>query len=243
MSAPYPQYERSPAAETASAGSGGTQPPAWLRQTPGEVRLPVVVAIAGAIVLQVVLPDRLAIRPHWLMPALEGALLVGLTAFNPIRLNRRHPAARLGSLALTAALTVANASSAALLIRAILVGQGSNDPITLLGSGAAVYVTNIVAFGLWYWEFDRGGPFARAEGRMPHPDFLFPQMASPHIARADWEPTFLDYLYVSFTNATAFSPTDTMPLTRWAKGLMSVQSVIALSAVVLVVARAVNILR
>lgn len=216
--------------------------PAWLRRTPGEVRLPVTLSISGAIVLQLVLPDGLAIRPHWLLPGIEIALLVGITTYDPLRLARQHPLARLASRGLIAVLTIANATSAAFLIHNIVNGHGSNDPISLLGNGAAIYITNIVAFGLWFWEFDRGGPFARAEGLVPHPDFLFPQMAEPAIAHPDWEPTFLDYLYVSFTNATAFSPTDTMPLSRWAKGLMALQSVIALSAVVIVVARAVSVL-
>ena len=202
-----------------------------------------VVAVIAAIVLQAVLPDRLAVRPHWLLPALEAALLVGLSAFNPLRMTRSHPAARMASLTLTALVTGANAVSAGLLIHAILTGHGGNDAGKLLGSGAAIYITNIVAFALWYWEFDRGGPVARADGRDPHPDFLFPQMATPELSHPDWEPTFPDYLYVSFTNAVAFSPTDTMPLSRWAKMLMAAQSVIAVSALVLVVARAVNILR
>ncbi|MFN8036370.1 MAG: hypothetical protein U0V73_10585 [Acidimicrobiia bacterium] len=98
-------------------------------------------------------------------------------------------------------------------------------------------------FALWYWEFDRGGPLDRAAGVQPYPDFLFPQMASPELAPPDWEPGFVDYLYVSFTNATAFSPTDTMPMTQWAKLTMLVQSAISVIAVALVIARAVNILR
>jgi hypothetical protein len=216
--------------------------PAWLRPTPGEARIPVVIAIVTAIVLQAVLPDRLAIRPRWLLPSLEGALLIGLTVFNPLRLTRSHPIARAASLALTILMTVANAVSAGLLIHTILSGHGGSNATALFGSGASIYITNIVAFALWYWEFDREGPFARAAGHDPHPDFLFPQMATPEIADPDWEPTFVDYLYVSFTNATAFSPTDTMPLSRWAKLLMAAQSAIAVSAVVLVVARAVNIL-
>jgi hypothetical protein len=216
--------------------------PAWLRRTPGEARLPVVAAVVVAVVLQSVLPDRLAVRPRWLLPSLEVALLIGLTLYNPMRLTRSHPLARVASLTLTALLTIANAASAALLIHAILSRSATQDPITLLGSGAVIYVTNIVAFGLWYWEFDRGGPFTRSAGINPHPDFLFPQMSDPHIARPDWEPTFVDYLYVSFTNATAFSPTDTLPLSRWAKALMASQSLIALSALALVIARAVNIL-
>jgi hypothetical protein len=109
-------------------------------------------------------------------------------------------------------------------------------------SAASIYLTNIIAFGLWYWEFDRGGPVARAAATRAHPDFLFPQMATPEIAHTDWELTFIDYLNVSFTNATAFSPTDTMPLSRWTKTLMAVQSTVALSTLDLVIARAVNIL-
>jgi hypothetical protein len=216
--------------------------PAWRRETEGESRIPVAAAIAVAIALQAVLPDRLGIRPRWLLPALEGAVFVGLTAYNPLRLARSHPLARYASLFLTMLMTVANAVSAGLLIHSILGRHGNTDPTALLGSGAAIYLTNIVAFGLWYWEFDRGGPFARASARDPHPDFLFPQMTNPDLADDDWEPWFLDYLYVSFTNATAFSPTDTMPLSRWAKMLMAVQSGIALSALALVVARAVNVL-
>jgi hypothetical protein len=193
-----------------------------------------------AIFLQAVLPDRLAVRPRWLLPALEFALLVGLTASNPRRIERSHPALRLASLVLTAILSAANAVSAALLVHAIIIGERTTA-VTLLGSGAAIYLTNIVAFALWYWEFDRGGPIARMEARHRHPDFLFPQMATPEIADPDWEPLFLDYLYVSFTNATAFSPTDTMPLSRWAKMLMLAQSGIALTAIGLVIARAVNV--
>jgi hypothetical protein len=216
--------------------------PAWLRKTEGEARLWVVVAIIAAIVLQSVLPDRLAIRPRWLLPGLEAALLVGLTVFNPLRVTRDHPLARLASRLMTALMTAANAASAVLLIRSILDGHDGDNPTSLFGSGAAIYITNIVAFALWYWEFDRGGPVARAAALDPHPDFLFPQMSSPEVTHPDWEPTFVDYLYVSFTNATAFSPTDTLPLSRWAKLLMAIQSLIALSVLALVVARAVNIL-
>ena len=104
-------------------------------------------------------------------------------------------------------------------------------------------MTNIIVFGIWYWELDRGGPFNRAAGTVPHPDFLFPQMVSPELSPEHWEPRFLDYLYTSFTNVMAFSPTDTMPLSRWAKSLMALQSAIALSTTALVLARAVNILK
>jgi hypothetical protein len=106
-----------------------------------------------------------------------------------------------------------------------------------------IWFTNVLAFGLWYWEFDRGGPGSRSHVHHREPDFLFPQMANPDAAPKDWCPSFIDYMYVTFTNATAFSPTDTMPLTQWAKLLMAVQSLASLLTVALVAARAVNILR
>jgi hypothetical protein len=216
--------------------------PAWQRRTNGETRLAVGLAIVAAILLQAFLPDRLTLRPSWLLPGLEGVLLIAVTFFYPLRMDRPHLIGRLASIGLTAVITAGNATSAALLIVAILDGGGTNDPSVLLGSGASIYVTNIVAFALWYWELDSGGPVLRAEAVKPHPDFLFPQMTAPGLADPNWEPQFVDYLYVSFTNATAFSPTDTMPLARWAKMMMAVQSAIALAAVALVVARAVNIL-
>ncbi len=118
---------------------------------------------------------------------------------------------------------------------------GSAGP--LLVTGGAIWLTNVIVFGLWYWEFDRGGPVARANATRMYPDFLFVQMTSPHLAPPDWEPAFSDYLYLSFTNAAAFSPTDVMPLSRWAKMAMTMQAVISIVTVALVVARAVNILK
>jgi hypothetical protein len=114
----------------------------------------------------------------------------------------------------------------------------------LLITGGAIWLTNVIAFGLWYWEFDRGGPVARALGTKPYPDFQFPQMVSPReMVPPDWEPAFADYLYLAFTNAAAFSPTDVLPMSRWAKMAMTVQSSISIITVALVVARAVNILQ
>jgi hypothetical protein len=217
--------------------------PAWRRRTSGEHRWPSILAVTAVIVVQLLLPDRLILHPRWLLPGVEIALAVGLVVANPVRLRRNHPVLRLGSLGLVAAMTVANAGSAALLIDRLLGGTAGHDAGSLIGNGAAIYATNIIAFGLWYWELDRGGPMSRANGDRQHTDFLFPQMTEGDAAPPDWEPTFLDYLYVSYTNATAFSPTDTMPLSRWAKMLMLVQSAIALSTIALVVARAVNILR
>ena len=109
----------------------------------------------------------------------------------------------------------------------------------LLAHGSVVWLTNIITFGLLFWQVDEGGPRLRAERARPDPDFEFPQDAR---LRAGWNPRLSDYLYVSLTNAIAVSPTDTMPLTRRAKGLMAVESLISYAVVILVVARAVNVL-
>ena len=217
--------------------------PAWLRRTRGEKRWPVTLTIIVAILLQLVLPDRLVVQPipAWLIATLEGALLVALIAVNPVRIERRSRIVAGASLVLTLLITIANAASGVLLIRQILNGN-AKQAVPLLASGAAIWLTNVIAFALWYWEFDRGGPVRRAEGAARFPDLMFPQMAAPELAPPDWEPRFVDYLYLSFTNATAFSPTDVMPLARWAKMTMLLQSAVSLALVVLVAARAVNIL-
>ena len=163
--------------------------PAWLRRSEGEHRWQMSVAVLASIGFQLAVPQRLALRPTFLLPALEGALLLGLVAANPGHINR------------------------------------------------------VIVFGFWYWQFDRGGPARRALGHRPYADFLFPQMTDLELTSPDWEPQFFDYLYKSFTNAAAFSPTDVMPLSRWAKVLFLMQSGISLMTAALVVARAVNILR
>jgi hypothetical protein len=219
--------------------------PAWRRKTEGERRWPVTASVVVAIALQLLLPDTLnKPLPHYLLPGLEVALGIGLTIANPVRIERQGPLLRAASLTLILVITAANAVSAVLLIRAILLVLPNTDSAgPLLASGASIWATNVVAFGLWYWEFDRGGPVKRAEGLRQHPDLMFPQMVSPELAPPDWQPYFIDYLYLSFTNATAFSPTDVMPLARWAKLTMAVQSAVALAVGALVIARAVNILR
>jgi len=217
--------------------------PAWRRVTAGENRWPVVAAILVAILLQVALPDSLSLASRFVLPALELALLVALIVANPRRLNRESVPLRTASLTLVALISLANAWSAGLLVIGLINGTLGGDPAALLSTGAAVWLTNIIAFGLWYWQFDRGGPAARAHARRKVPDFQFVQMQNPDMAHQDWEPGFVDYLYLSFTNATAFSPTDTMPLSRWAKLTMLAQSLVSLVTVALVIARAVNILK
>jgi hypothetical protein len=217
--------------------------PAWKRLTRGELRWPVIVAIATALTLQATLPDRLVLGPRWLLPSLGGALIIVLIATNPHpRLDRPSKLLRALGLAVIATLSVANFYSAERLIDHLLRG-GESDATRLLITGGAIWLTNVIAFALWYWEFDRGGPVARALAIKPYPDFQFPQMENPSLAPEDWEPLFVDYLYTSFTNATAFSPTDVMPLSRWAKLTMLMQSAVSILLVALVVARAVNILK
>ncbi|HTT50304.1 MAG TPA: hypothetical protein VMH35_02730 [Streptosporangiaceae bacterium] len=218
--------------------------PAWRRKTRGELRWPVSVTVVVAIVLQTLLPGQLSLQPlpGWLMPVLEGGLLVGLAISNPIRIEHRARFVRWASLVLIFVLTGANATSAVLLVRGILTGHAGSGAGPLLASGAAIWATNVIAFALWYWEFDRGGPVHRAHGTFQYLDFLFPQMTVNELVPRDWEPIFVDYLYLSFTNATAFSPTDVMPLARWAKLTMLVQSTVSLALAALVIARAINIL-
>jgi uncharacterized membrane protein len=218
--------------------------PAWRRVTEGEARWQVSLAVAAAIALQLPVSSRLALmRPTWLLPVLEALLAIGLIIANPHRINRESMVLRYASLTLLALISLANAWSAGRLIWEIVQrATGTSNPTTLLVTGGAIWVTNVIAFGLWYWEFDRGGPVARALAIKPYPDFQFPQMTSPELAPPSWEPRFTDYFYLSFTNATAFSPTDVMPLSRWAKMLMLVQSAVSLLLAALVIARAVNIL-
>ena len=218
--------------------------PAWRRPSQGEARLPVALTVLAAIALQLVLPSRLGLQPKYLVPGLETALLIALTVANPRRLNKRSRALRLGGVALIALVILTNGFSAGLLIIDLLESRGpATTAGELLSSAGDIYLTNIIAFGLLYWELDRGGPVARAHADIPHPDFMFPQMINPDLAPVHWEPRITDYLYLSLTNATAFSPTDTMPLSPKAKVLMGVQSSIALITVGLAIARVANILK
>lgn len=217
--------------------------PAWRRVTTNEPRLPVTVAILVAIGLMLALPTRVANQPIWLLPGVAGLLLLGIFVANSSRIDRRSRLLRAASLVLIAVMSIANAASAARLVVDLVQAQGVRDPAELLLTGGAIWLTNVIVFALWYWEFDRGGPAARALATREFPDFLFPQMVSPELAPPDWEPAFVDYLYVSFTNAAAFSPTDVMPLSRWTKLTMLAQSAVSLMTVALVVARAVNVLK
>ena len=197
--------------------------------------------VLAALLLDLGLPDRLTIGPRWLLPVVEGLLLVGLVIASPKPDVKHAPVRRQVAMGLIGVVSAVNLYSLVQLVHYLLRG-GKAGGHELIVAGAVLWSTNVLLFGLWYWELDRGGPMRRMLEPEATPDFLFPQMTEPEIAPPGWIPGLIDYLYVSFTNATAFSPTDTMPLTAMAKILMTVQSLASLVTVGLVVARAVNIL-
>jgi hypothetical protein len=218
--------------------------PAWRRPTVGEHRWPAALAVLVAVALQLSLPTDLAFHPKWLLPGIELVLFLVLILLNPLRINRESRLLRVLGLALTYVVALGTFWSAGALVNALLnhgPGEAPKAPALLL-NGAVIWVTNVIVFALAYWEYDRGGPAARAAGRNPYPDFLFTGMTAPELVHPHWEPTFVDYLFLSFTNASAFSPTDTMPLTSRAKILMAVQATAALITSLLVIARAVGAL-
>ena len=224
-------------AEQSIAQGGRPYPP----PPANEPAWPAQATVLGAIGLQLTLPERLTVGPSWLVPALEGALLIGLTVATPKELEREHTRRRALALGLIALVSAGNVFSLYELTHFLLhhnVSKGRE----LIISGMLIWLTNFLIFALWYWELDRGGPGKRAAGHDEAPDFLFPQMSDDRIEPLDWRPGFIDYLYVSLTNATAFSPTDTMPLSPIAKSVMGVQAVVSLVTLGLIVSRAVNIL-
>jgi hypothetical protein len=205
-----------------------------------EPHWPAQVAVLVAIVMQVLLPDRLSLGTRWLLPATEGVMLFALFVASPQRLEAPHSVRRLLTLSTTAVVSIANGIALALLAHYLL-HHDVVDGHPLIIGGTMIWLTNVMIFALWFWELDRGGPGIRAAGLDDAPDFLFPQMSDMKFF-AGWRPLFVDYLYVSLTNASAFSPTDTMPLSVAAKLIMGVEGLVSLITVGLVVSRAVNIL-
>lgn len=198
-------------------------------------------AILVALLLYLALPSKLTIGPHWLMPSFEGVLLIGLAISTPYRHHTQSPIHHRMSIALVAMVTVTNFAALGLLLGLLLEPNRAAGRDLIL-SAAQIWFTNVAVFGLWFWEIDRGGPHARTRAETQVPDFLFPQMEAARLPLADWRPSFFDYLYVSFTNASAFSPTDAMPLSVRVKALMLVEAAASFLTVGLVAARAVNIL-
>jgi len=228
-----------PEAKTGGAVAAGRPYPPPARSEP---HWPAQASVVVAIGLQLLLPERVTAGPTWLLPVGEAVLLIGVTLASPRRLEGEHQGRRRLALALTAVVSLANITSLVMLTHELLNHQVNKGGRALIVAGALIWLTNVLIFGLWYWETDRGGPGTRAAGRDQAPDLLFPQMSDDRIEPLAWRPMFIDYLYVSLTNAAAFSPTDTMPLTPTAKSIMGLQSIVSLVTIGLVVSRAVNIL-
>jgi hypothetical protein len=208
-----------------------------------EPRWPAVIAVLAVGGLYLALPSDLIVGPSWLFPAVIGVLIVPTVVSH--RTGRHHIDRILGFI-ITSLVTIAMVVSVFLLIRALPLHRQS--PPALLRSAALLWLTNILVFALWYWRLDAGGPHGR-DARPGHFEgaFLFPQMTMPTQAKIAsgqrlWSPNFLDYLFLAFNTSTAFSPTDTPPLARWGKMLMMLQSLISLTVLALLAARAVNIL-
>ena len=206
----------------------------------GDPYWPAQLSVAVAIVLDFTLADRVSVGPRWLLPIVEGALLVVLVVVAPKRATKHDVGRRRFALAVIGVVSLTNVVSIGLLVHYVLNGGRAGGHALIL-SGAVLWATNVLLSAVWYWEMDRGGPVHRFLGSTMY-DFQFPQMENPQLAPEGWRPGFFDYFYVSLTNATAFSPTDTMPLTQSAKLVMGIQSVAAFATIGLVIARAVNIL-
>jgi len=198
---------------------------------------PAQAAVATAVALYLTLPHRLTMGPQWLLPALEAMLLAPLALTTPHRVADERMRVRHVTVGLIATIGAANAVALGLLVHYLLAG-GQASGADLLVSAITIWLTNVLVFALWYWELDAGGPGARAS-LARRGDFRFPQQQA---GETDWSPGFVDYLYLSFTNATALSPTDTVPLSAWAKLLMMAQALVSLLTLVLVAAHAVNVL-
>ena len=209
----------------------------------GEARWPVLGMLALASVLPLFLPDRLTLGPRWLLPLVEGALLVAVAVTDPGRIDQRSRQVRSLRLTLISVLAVGTAVATGRLINDLVRGGGiTNSADLLLRAGSLVWLELVIVFAFLYWELDAGGPGQRAHDPTRFPDLAFPQHMAPELARPGWRPVFYDYLYLGFTNSTAFSPTDVMPFAHWAKLTMAVQSLASLLILGLIVARAVNIL-
>ncbi len=215
----------------------------------GESRVPLTLAVAAAIALQLLLPHSIVlIHERWLLPSLQGAVLVALIASNPFRITRESPYIRALGLVLLGAIAFNDIVGIVRMIDLLLNGRSASTGQEILTGqdlirvAVVIWVTNIIVFALAFFELDQGGPFKRrmGEGRA---DFLFPQQTGDLAEKwPNWRPTFVDYLYLSFTNSTSFSPTDTMPLSHWAKMAMLLQGGSALVTIGVIAARAINAL-
>jgi hypothetical protein len=210
----------------------------------GERRWPMAAAVLLAGVLRLFLPPQLRVddaRPVALV--VLAVLMIALIAGDPGRIDRQKTWLQALTAVLIGVITAANAGSSVRLVYAIIKTEHFTDNANiLLVSGAIIWLTNIIAFGLWYWDLDRGGPAARALGTGSSPAFLFPEMSNPELVQDNWYPSFVDYLHLAYSTSLAFSPTDVSAIKPWAKLMMMAEETISLVVGILVVARAVNIL-
>jgi hypothetical protein len=206
----------------------------------GERRWPMALAVLAATLMRLGLPSPY--RSHWPFAVVEVLLLAALIIGDPGRIDRTSPVLRHLTTLLLAVIIVDNTFSIVELVRSVITGQPPITAATLLAVGGVIWATNVIAFSLCYWQFDRGGPAARAVGAPSRAAFVFPEEAFPESVPDGWGPQYADYLYQAFTNATAFSPTDTMPVRTWAKLTMMVEAATSLVIGLLVISRAINIL-
>ena len=201
------------------------------------------VAMLIAIILQLALPNRFSVGSRYAIPVVEALLLIALSFTTPKESIFKSITRRINVILLIVITSIANIYGLATVSGQLLKGgHAATNGRALILAAINIYLTNIIIFALWYWEMDGGGPGERQRIEKYDQDFLFPQHQNENYKHPDWKPTFTDYLYVSSTNAMAFSPTDTMPLSRRAKILMLIQATMSLIAIALVAARAVNIL-
>jgi hypothetical protein len=202
-------------------------------------------AVLATGLLRAALPSQLRNQDaKWLFLVLVAVLLTALIIGDPGRIDRDRPWLRNLTSVLIGLISVANADAAVRLVVGIInVSTFTQNAKILLASGAAIWLSNIIAFALWYWNLDRGGPAARAAGSGSSPALIFPEMLHPQHVGDGWYPKFVDYFHFSFATAAAFSPTDVSAVKTWAKLMMMAESAISLVVGILVVARAVNILK
>ena len=202
-------------------------------------------AVLAAGGLRAVLPPALRNGDtRWAFVAVVVVLLGILVIGDPGRIDRDSTWLRIMTGTLIGLISAVNAAAAVRLVAGIIgAAKFSTDANVLLGSGGAIWLSNVITFGLWYWDLDRGGAAARARGSSRRPAFVFPEMTNAQYVAPGWYPKFIDYLHLSFTTATAFSPTDVSAIKPWAKLMMMTEEAISLLVAVLVVSRAVNILR
>jgi uncharacterized membrane protein len=226
--------------QPAKPGAEGRKLPAYLRVTQAETWVAPGIVIVVAVGIQIALPTVFPYQ-RWVLPGLAGVLMVGLVKANPKRVCADSGrVVHTGFVLLIAVVTVGSALSASRLLADLANHTGRQDAKSLFMEGAALWLINVIVFGLVYWDVDCGGPVARV-GAQPKRDFWFPQLEAEK-GGPDWEPGLGDYLYLGFTNATAFSPTDVSPLTTRAKLIMAVQAAVSLITLVVVIARAVSVL-